>query len=63
MQILETSLIKKKFNNNEKNPLEMKLINKTKITKNALKDIVDIITILFTKTKCRGSCICETKYN
>ena len=44
--------MKKRFINNEKNPLEMKLTNKTKITKNASKDIVDIMKISFKKTKC-----------
>lgn len=63
MQILETSSIKKEFNDDEKNPLEMRLINKTKIIKNVSKNIVDIKTTSFIKTKCRGSYICETKYN
>ena len=63
MQILKTNLIKKKFINDEKNPLEMKLTNKMKIMKNALKNKINITKTLFKKTKCRKPCTCETKYD
>ena len=63
MKILKTSLMKKEFINNEKNPFEMKLINKIKTTKNVLKNEINIIKISFKETKCQRSYICETKYN
>ena len=52
MQILKTSSIKKKYINDEKNSFKMKLINKTKITENALKNKIDIMKTSFKETKC-----------
>ena len=43
MQILKISSIKKKFIDDEKNPLKMKLINKIKITENVLKNEINTI--------------------
>ena len=44
--------MKKEFIDNEKNSFKMKLINKMKITKNVLKNIVDIIKTSFKEIKC-----------
>ena len=63
MQILKTSSIKKKFINNEKNLLEMKLINEKRIIENVSKNIIDIIKNPFEETKSKGFCICETEYD
>ena len=40
MRILEINLIKKEFSDDEKNPLEMKLINKTKSITNVVENII-----------------------
>ena len=55
--------MKEEFNNNEKNSFKMRLTNKTKITKNALKNMINIIKTSFKEIKCRKFCICETKYD
>ena len=44
--------MKKEFTNNEKNSFEMKLTNKTKIIKNVLKNVINIIKTSFKKIKC-----------
>ena len=56
--------MKKKFNDNEKDFLEMKLINKiktiTNVAENAIKSKNDSIK---TKTECQRLCIYEIKYD
>ena len=42
MKILKINLIKEEFNDNEKNPLEMKLIKKIKIIINIIENIIEL---------------------
>ena len=64
MRILKISSMKEKFNDNEKNPFKIKLINKIKATINVIENIMKSQNVLIKKeTKCQKLYICKIKYN